>query len=244
MKEYHVTHKAYGDGVVKEIEKGFATVSFANGEKKFLLKGFDSFFKYEDSEFAAIISEANRPVPAPTPASSPTPVSKPAKQSTLAYSPHTNEISNVLLGPRSQTIPIYNEHQMFEIVGYLAAPGRIKTIEAEVPVDGRDKVFEKLFPGQIYRPIQMADTPSGMPNKLSPQFRINLANIRNCPDILKKNMGAGNARCVARINKSLFVITMVQHYGFRFGDKQDFAAIKAIAENKGFLADFEKGLMM
>ena len=91
----------------------------------------------------------------------------------------------------------------------------------------------------------MGETPSGMPNKLSPQFRINFADLRNCPEILLKNMGKGNGpSCVGRINKSRFVIDLVQNYGFRFGNVQDISGIRAIAERRGFLTEFERGYKM
>lgn len=121
---------------------------------------------------------------------------------------------------------------MFEIVGvgYMARPGRVNSIEAEVPKDGRDDDFDRMFPGQTYRPIELGDTLSGLPNKLSPQFRINLGNLSNCPYALKNNMGKGNGSCVGLINKSRFVIVIVRNYGFRFGDWQDRIAIRNIAE--------------
>lgn len=54
-------------------------------------------------------------------------------------------------------------------------------------------------------------------------------------------MGAGNGGCVGRINKSCFVMDMVQNYGFKFGDYQNVSVIRKIAESKGHLADFERG---
>lgn len=127
-------------------------------------------------------------------------------------------------------------------LSYIASPGRVSSFEAEVPRDGRDETFESLFPGQKYRPIEMGETPSGMPNKLSPQFRINFSNLRNCPDILLKNMGKGNGpSCIGRINKSKFVIDLVQNYGFRFGSEQNISDIRSIAEKRGFLEEFENG---
>ena len=148
---------------------------------------------------------------------------------------------NPLLGPRSKSITLSSQSEMFEIVGYLSAPGRIMSIEAEVPADGRDKVFEGMFPGQIYRPIMLGDTPSGMPNKMSPQFRLNLSNTRNCPKALKLAIGAGNGSCAGRINRSKFVMDLVQNYGFRFGARQNTELARSIAEQKGCLLDFERG---
>ena len=241
MSGYKVTHTKFGNGIVTDINEGYVTVSFAAEEKKFMLKGFDRFFQYDDPELMDMVSEANCP-PSQTQQYS---ASTEKKDTSIRdYHPYTaidRESSNVLLGPRAQTIAVYNQHQMFEIVGYIATPGRVKSFEAEVPVDGRDRFFEKMFPNQVYRPIQMGDTPSGMPNKLSPQFRINFSNTRNCPELLKKNLGAGNGGCVARLNKSKFVLLLVENYGFRFGESQNLAEIREIAAKKGFLEDFERG---
>jgi hypothetical protein len=87
----------------------------------------------------------------------------------------------------------------------------------------------------------MGYTPSGMPNKVSSQFRINFIDLRNCPTTLKINMGKGNGGCVGRINKSKFVLDLVEHYGFRFGDRQDVDCIRAVARKCGYLKEFEKG---
>lgn len=239
MKFYAVTHKTFGDGVVVKIRNGDAYVKFGTTEKKFAIKGFDKFFVINDMELQKIVESANADNTVTRDNSVQT-----TQRITFGNEATTYSIartSNALLGPRSQTIPVQNEHQMFELVGYMAKPGRISSIEAEVPVDGRDEVFEELFPGQKYRPIALGETPSGMPNKLSPQFRINFANLRNCPSVLKNNMGAGNAACVGRINKSKFVITLVQGYGFRFGDWQNTDEIRKIAESRGYLEDFERG---
>ena len=132
------------------------------------------------------------------------------------------------------------------IIGYLSKPGRISSIEAEIPKDGRDETFERLFPGQAYRPIQLGYTPNGMSNKSNCQFRINLSDITNCPEPLKSNLGAGNKsrNCVARINKSQFVMNLVVDYGFRFGDRQDFIKVRDLAVERGYLADYKRGLFL
>lgn len=54
-------------------------------------------------------------------------------------------------------------------------------------------------------------------------------------------MRVGNGSCVGRINKSRFVVDLVQFYGFRFGKNQDVPAIRKIAEDNGYLEEFEKG---
>lgn len=146
-----------------------------------------------------------------------------------------------LLGKRAQTIIFESPNEKFEVIGYLTTPGRVGTVEAEVPKDGRDRIFESMFPGQTYRPIEMGNTPSGLPNKISPQFRINILNMINCPEVLLKNVGKGNGSCIARINKSKFVMDLVQNYGFNFSRYQDVSAIRNIAMREGYLEDFERG---
>lgn len=245
MTFYSVNHHIHGHGVVVKVQNGYATVRFGTVEKMFAVKGFEKYFDIEDKDFQKIVDRANGATPTTQSnagASTPAPVSTPSKQIPVYYD-HSRTVGSAssLLGPRSQTISVPTENLMFEIVGYMARPGRISSIEAEVPTDGRDDLFERLFPGQTYRPITMSYTPSGMPNKLSPQFRINFSDLRNCPQVLKANMGAGNGGCVGRINKSRFVLTIVENYGFRFGDWQNTSAIHNIAAERGYLEDFERG---
>lgn len=243
-----VRHKAFGQGNVIKIEAGFIEVQFGSQMKKFQFpQAFGAFLDTQDAELLKKISEAKAAAvpaaPKPSmPVHSSSKVSTAPKSTVQRYSSYANwDISNPLVGERAQTIPVASEEEMFEIIGYMARPGRVNSIEAEVPKDGRDAVFEKMFPGQTYRPIELGHTPSGMPNKLSPQFRINFGNLSNCPNVLKANMGKGNGSCVGRINKSKFVILIVQKYGFRFGDWQDRAAIREIAVKKGFADAFDRG---
>ena len=149
--------------------------------------------------------------------------------------------ANMLAGERAMGISIYSLDEMFEIVGYLCTPGRVNSFEAEIPKDGRDDYFESIFPGQKYRPIELGYTPSGHPNKLGCQFRINLANVRNCPEKLLKNSGKGNGSSVRRINKSRFVLALVLDYGFVFGSYQNVSAIRANAVSKGYGDAFDRG---
>lgn len=246
-----VLHKAYGEGKVVNINENIIEVDFGGQLKKFQFpKAFGLFLSTDDPILQDKVSVAKKKAEArlktktvsqtPEPQIKPTSLPKTAPRK-LIYAYESRADNHPLVGERAQTISVRSEAEMFEIVGYMATPGRVSSVEAEVPKDGRDAVFERLFPGQTYRPIELGNTPSGMPNKLSPQFRINFANLRNCPDTLRKNMGKGNGSCVGRINKSKFVIDIVQNYGFRFGDRQDVSAIRFIAEKSGFLKEFEKG---
>lgn len=245
-----VHHKAYGEGTVINISGTIIEVDFGGQLKKFQFpKAFGLSLSTEDPVLQAKVSSAKLypqtglkarltncvPTPLVNPAS--TPDANSGKRNYL----YTSQITSPLVGYRAQTILVHSKAEMFELVGYMATPGRVSSVEAEVPKDGRDVTFEKLFPGQKYRPIELGETPSGMPNKLSPQFRINFASLRNCPETLMENMGKGNGSCVGRINKSKFVIDIVTNYGFRFGEWQDTSLIRSIAEKSGFLEDFERG---
>ncbi len=245
-----VQHKAYGEGIVKKISDTVIEVDFGGQLKKFLFPdAFSLYLTTNDTALQAIVSNAKEKAEAVSrktvPPISPAPQKKyvslaqdfPRKLNTS----YESEDYSPLVGNRAQTISARSEAEMFELIGYMSTPGRVISVEAEVPKDGRDYTFEKLFPGQTYRPIALGDTPSGMPNKLSPQFRINFGSLRNCPEILQKNMGKGNGSCVGRINKSKFVLNIVQNYGFRFGDWQDISEIRKIAEKRGFLEEFENG---
>lgn len=244
---YVVNNKMFGVGNVKNIDDGIIEIEFDGVNKKFQFpKAFESFLKTDDVELLQMIDErkkiemvAEKKIVDDSVNLKSQEISEKPKH--CSEEPFERSINCPLVGERAQTIPVYSEAEMFELVGYMTTPGRVSSIEAEIPRDGRDKIFERIFPRQMYRPIEMGDTPSGLPNKLSPQFRINFASIRNCPEALRKNMGKGNGSCVGRINKSRFVIDMVQNYGFRFGEYQNVTAIRDIAENRGYLEAFEKG---
>ncbi len=245
-----VKHKTFGEGTVKSISGGYIEIDFSGQVKKFMFpKAFEAFLTTEDEELLKKIAEEKEKADkeakaaAAKKAAVATPISlAPSRESRPSYGrTYYHSVNHPLVGERAQTIDVGSEEEMFEIVGYMASPYRVSSFEAEVPKDGRDETFERLFPGQTYRPIELGDTPSGMPNKLSPQFRINFADLSNCPDKLMRNMGKGTGSCVGRINKSKFVIDLVQNYGFRFGDRQDVSAIRSIAQKRGYIEAFERG---
>lgn len=243
-----VKHKAYGNGIVESIDGDHILVAFGNQIKKFQFpQVFEIFLMTDDSVLLEKIEDTkksnSKQISSKTNvASTLMPQNRETKVPTQQYNqPRDSGSSNQLVGDRAQTISIYSEEEMYEIIGYMATPGRVNSIEAEVPKDGRDKIFERLFPGQKYRPIELGSTPSGMPNKLSPQFRINFGNLRNCPEVLMQNMGKGNSSCIGRINKSKFVIQVVQEYGFKFGDYQNMKAIRNISVKRGYSDAFDRG---
>ena len=244
---YKVKHKSYGEGIVRDICDGIIAVEFGNQVKKFQFpKAFGPFWVSDNPELMEKVRIARESLEKEEKKKSAT---DPVRQTNHShtegkrsdYHMGNQNTMNLLLGDRAQTINVGSDAEMFELVGYIAAPGRVSSFEAEVPKDGRDKVFESLFPGQTYRPITMGDTPSGLPNKIGPQFRINFADLHNCPDVIKNNIGIGNGSCVGRINKSRFVLDLVLNYGFQFGDYQNSPQIKSIANQRGYLREFEKG---
>ena len=150
--------------------------------------------------------------------------------------------SSSFIGDRSGFIDFNSDDELFEVVGYLAKPGRLAGIWAEIPSDDREADFKRLFPRQPYMPITMTTTPSGRPSKFSPQFRINLANMTNCPDILIPAIGKGlGSSIVGRINKSKFVVQLVHFFGFQFGDMQNISAIKNKVAEYGYTRAFNRG---
>lgn len=235
-----VRHIKFGEGRVKKIRDGYIYVQFGAQIKSFQFPdAFKSFLSTNDISLLKKIDGMKTTGVTKS-------YSKPAEhlnasKSFRGITAVEYGVSRQLVGERAQTISFNTEAEKYFIIGYIASVGRVSSFEAEVPKDGRDKTFEKLFPGQKYRPIEMGDTPSGLPNKLSPQFRINFLNLRNCPPILKNNIGKGNGSCVGRINKSRFVLDLVQNYGFRFGDVQDINKIRKIARERGFIEEFEDG---
>lgn len=243
MADIVVKHRTLGEGVVVSISDESVFVKFGNTQRQFALKGFSKFFSFEDEELKEIVERATtskeESVIAPSPI--PVTVSTPIAPTHSTFRTSSTVFTGSLISSRAQTIDIPTMEQFYEVIGYLANPKHVSSFEAEVPKDGRDQEFERVFPGQKYRPIELGETPSGMPNKLSTQYRINFSNTHNCPQILISNMGAGNGSCAGRINKSGFVYDLVRNYGFTFGTVQDYSKIRKIAESQGFLQEFEYG---
>lgn len=128
------------------------------------------------------------------------------------------------------------------ILGYLATPGRIGLIEAQIPEE-KGFIFEREFPSAPYFPITQGETTGGNVMKQGCQLRIYFNNIRNCPQVLIPFLGVGTGSYVKRINKGKFVEKVVRDYGFSFGEYQDVAAIRdAVRKHHPHLMDeFEKG---
>lgn len=95
-----------------------------------------------------------------------------------------------ILGSRALDINV-SEEDFCMILGYLAAPGRVGFIEAQIPED-RVWEFENCYPDQEYYPITQGKTSGGNTMKQGCQFRIYFNNIRNCPAVLLPYIGEGN----------------------------------------------------
>ena len=149
-----------------------------------------------------------------------------------------------LLSDRAFDIPV-SDQDLCLILGYLAAPGRIGLIEAQIPEDKRD-LFEREFPNAPYFPITQGITTGGNVMKQGCQLRIYFNNIRHCPDVLTPFLGVGNGAYVKRINKGKFVEKLVRYYGFSFGDRQNVAAIHDAVRrhHPRFMNEFERGFSL
>ncbi len=146
-----------------------------------------------------------------------------------------------IMGNRALDIDVSPE-ELCLILGYLATPGRIGFIEAQIPED-KESQFENSYPNQEYYPITQGRTSGGNTMKQGSQFRIYLNNIDNCPNVLLPYIGEGNSAYFKRINKGRFIEKIVENYGFRFGHVQDSSDIRENVQRRypEFLNYFDQG---
>jgi hypothetical protein len=244
MADIIVKHKTFGEGKYVNIYGHYIEIQFSNELKKFMFpNAFDNNMLETDdpwliNKIRQALNAVGKQYHAPQTvlsAPSPRPNSKDVVRKIQAF-------SSSFIGDRSGFIGFNSDEELFEVVGYLAKPGRLVGIWAEIPNDDREEDFKRLFPGQPYMPITKNTTPSGQPNKYSPQFRINLGDMTNCPAILKPAIGKGLGKAiVGRINKSKFVVQLVHYFGFQFGDTQNVSAIKNIVAGYGYTKAFNRG---
>lgn len=244
MADIIVKHKTFGEGKYVNIYGHYIEIQFCEGLKKFMFpNAFDNNMLETDdpwliNKIRQALNAVGKQYHAPQTglsAPSPRPKSKDVVRKIQAF-------SSSFIGDRSGFIDFNSDEELFEVVGYLAKPGRLAGIWAEIPSDDREIDFKRLFPGQTYMPITMNITPSGRPSKFSPQFRINLGNMTNCPAILKPAIGKGLGKAiVGRINKSKFVVQLVHYFGFQFGDTQNVSTIKKIVAEYGYTKAFNRG---
>ena len=244
MADIIVKHKTLGEGKYVSIYGHYIEIQFSNGLKKFMFpNAFDNNMLETDdpwliNKIRQALNAVGKQYHAPQTvlsAPSPRPNSRDVVRKIQAF-------SSSFIGDRSGFIDFNSDDELFEVVGYLAKPGRLAGIWAEIPNDYREADFKRLFPGQPYLPITMTTTSGGLPSKFSPQFRINLGDMRNCPAILKPVIGKGLGKTiVGRINKSKFVVQLVHYFGFQFGDTQNVSAIKNIVAGYGYTKAFNRG---
>jgi len=144
-----------------------------------------------------------------------------------------------MLHDRAEDIPFANFNEFYQAVGYLCTPGRIQSIDAEVP-ESLVSTFYSQYPGNCM-PISESVTPSGLPGKYGVQFRINFLNVDNVPSSISPFLREGQGvSIVNRINKSLFVEKLVLNHGFTFGAVQNVAVIRSLVPPV-YMSDFNFG---
>ena len=108
-----------------------------------------------------------------------------------------------------------------ELIGYLAQPGIITNITAEVPKRKCDE-FKRKYGVNPY--------PVNSEKKFGNQFRVYLADPEGCPDILKDVLD----KKYSRFNDTAFIRELVNDYGFSFFQPiQDSSKIQKAAMEKG-----------
>ena len=118
-----------------------------------------------------------------------------------------------------------------ELIGYLAQPGIITSITAEVPIK-KCADFETKYGVMPY--------PVNSEHKYGDQYRIYLADPDDAPDVLK----AALDQKYGRLNDTVFIRELVDEYGFSFFQpRQDIHSIHSKARAKGDAgyASFLKG---
>lgn len=246
MADIIVKHKKFGEGKYSSIYGQYIEIQFSDGIKKFMFPNAfdDNVLETKDpwlvNKISQALKDAGKQYHAPQ-TGKPALTTKARKNSNVVVQ-KIQAFRSSFIGDRSGFIDFKSDDELFEVIGYLAKPGRLAGIWAEIPSDHREADFRRLFPGQEYMPITMTTTSGGLPSKFSPQFRLNLGNTNNCPSVLlseiKKGLGTS---VVGRINKSKFVVQLVHFFGFKFGSTQNVSAIKKIVESYGYTEAFNRG---
>lgn len=246
MADIIVKHKKFGEGKYVSIYGQYIEIQFSVGLKKFMFpNAFDDNMLETDDPW--LINKIRHVLHAVGKQyhSKETGTIKPTqkiKKNSREIVQKIQEFRSSFIGDRSGFIDFNSDDELFEVIGYLAKPGRLAGIWAEIPSDHREADFKRLFPGQEYMPITMTTTSGGLPSKFSPQFRLNLGDIKNCPSILLPAIGKGlGPSVVGRINRSKFVVQLVHFFGFKFGSTQNVSAIKNKVAEYGYTKAFNRG---
>lgn len=139
----------------------------------------------------------------------------------------------------SRASDIYlSDQELCEAMGYLATPGRMLRIEAQVPY-GKDAIFQREYPGQDYYPMLATS------DKQSFQLRIMMNSTNHCPSFLRSEITAGGGNSSAGcISRGKFVERIVGEFGFEFTvDTQNVNRIRSLvlARFPMYIADFDRG---
>lgn len=238
-----VLHSKYGSGEIVKVEDSHIVVRFGNEVKEFIFPdSIGTFLKTDDDELIAFakIKKEEKAFAMAVKKAEEKKIEEDRILKRHAASDYTGDFETPLLGKKSLDIEFKNKKDFFEALGYLAKPGVIAYYQAEVPDDGKDDLFEKLFPNQEFRRIYVNSGVDGHATKQGCQFRINLSTTKNCPDSLKPHLGTPSGNWVGRINRSKFSLKLVQKYGFRFGYKQNYEDIYSKIPEE-FKNDFTRG---
>ena len=122
-----VCHKVFGLGTVKNISDSNIIVSFK--------KAFNGFLTTEDPELLKQVDEAKNKLTQKVIGQNTERAHSRVQNIHQQQKPRVYSSNNPLIGERAQTIAINSQEALFEIIGYMATPGRITSIEAEVPRD-------------------------------------------------------------------------------------------------------------
>ena len=236
-KGVKVTHEKWGEGQIVSLTDTHIIVSFTEKEIKFQFpSAIGKYLHVTDEALKQYAAECALKEKKEEKEKN---ILKEKKEAGYSYSGEGN-YSSPLLGRRAQDIVFSRKEDFYEVLGYLAKPGRIVFFQAELPSDKTD-AFEKLFPGQDYSTIAESYGKGGLITKQGCQFRINLSNVDNCPSLLKPHISEKEGHYVGRINRSKFALRLVQNNGFRFGRSQDVNEIRSKVPSK-YINSFERGL--
>ena len=124
------------------------------------------------------------------------------------------------------------EKEKAEIIGFLAQPGIISNITAEVPLSKIDAFKEKY---------NVMPYPINSDKKYGNQFRVYFYDPNICPPVLKQALDTK----YARLNDSAFIQELVDDYGFKFfcsSQNTEIILEKAKSKSQKVFNSFLKGL--
>lgn len=233
---YKVTHPLYGEGTVKRIYGSRIDIDYAEKSISMVFPGaFSTGLSTSDAELLNLVEEASKTVTRQVHTST----SSNRKIDVLKI---LDDFSFGFVSSRVKSLDFSSNEELFEVIGYLAKPKVVHGVWAEIPNSAYHE-FKKVFPDETIMRITEGTTEKGMSNKFGVQCRLNLGFVDNCPSVLSARLAKGlGVQIVNRLNCTLFVLQLVKFFGFHFGnEKQNFSDIRRIAEDYGYLTEFNKG---